>query len=262
MQGIYSYYLIAMFASFALSRPWLAGVVVLLFLLRDKLPDPRRWLLQRRRRLLLERQAELNPANLLVRRDLALLAVERKQGAVALRYADEGLLREPKNPELLLARAEALVLLERFAEAIPVLVAVNQVDARTGFGRPYQLAAECLEQTQQWPEAVDAAERYVKASTSDPNGYLHLAHLRQRMGDEVGAARALSDGQRLTGTRIWAIPGTRRAWSRKDTQSALVALGVMVVAIAAGSALRGASGRPSSRSGFDPNGDEQPPNQE
>ncbi len=241
MQGIYSYYLIAMLASFALARPWFAGIVVVLFLLRNKLPGPRRWLEQRARRLRLERQAELNPANLLVRRDLALLAVERKQGATALRYADEALVREPKNPELLLARAEALVMLGRHGDAIPALVAVNQVDARTGFGRTFQLAAECLEHTGQLPEAIDAAERYVKVSTSDPNGYLCLAHLRAKTGDAAGATQALADGKRLTGTSIWAIPGTRRAWSKKDTQSALVAVGVLVVALVLGSALRGST---------------------
>lgn len=241
MQGIYSYYFLVMLLSFALAQPWMVGALVVLFLLRDKLPDPRRWWSARGRRIALERDAKINTSNVKVRRDLAMLAIERKDASAALRYVDEALQREPNNAELLLVRAEGLVLQGRYTEAIPTLVDVHKLDARAGFGRPYWLASIALEHSGKLAEAIDAAERYVSASSSDPDGYVQLAALQRKAGDDAGADKTMSQAARVLGHSVWVIPGARRAWSRKDSQSALVAAGLVVVALLGSAALRGRS---------------------
>jgi predicted Zn-dependent protease len=77
--------------------------------------------------------------------------------------------------------------------ALGPLVQAVEVDPRLRFGAPYLAAGEALLQLGRLEEAEDALERYVRANSSSIEGYVRLAHVREKRGDKEGARKAIRE---------------------------------------------------------------------
>ena len=101
MNYYFVYYLAFVLAAYVLQRPPLILGIVLFFVLRPFLPDPVVLLRTWGRIRSLTRQVEMNPANVIARRELAGLWIERLRPGKALEVLIEADKRDPNNPEIL-----------------------------------------------------------------------------------------------------------------------------------------------------------------
>jgi predicted Zn-dependent protease len=194
--GRIAYYLIWFLAAYGTQYPWLALGAVVFVLLGDRLPDPWVYLRTFARMRALRREIELNHANVVARRDLARMLLDRSQPRAALKLLEQARARFPDDAELLFLTGRALVGAGRPEEAIEPIV--RAVDLQPGllYGEPYRVAAEALHELGCLPEAEDAIERYLAANSSSLEGYFRLARIRRARGDAKGASEALAEASR------------------------------------------------------------------
>jgi tetratricopeptide (TPR) repeat protein len=170
----------------------LIGIVVL-FLLRNHIPDP--WVLFRTwgRISSLRRQIDANPQNVTARRDLALIYLERLRPGAALELLEQALKRFPDDAELLYLQGLALHRKGRNDEALAPLVRAVALDPRVRFGEPYLVAGDALTALARNDEAVDSYERFVHSSGSRIDGHVKLARALGRTKDAAGRKKALDE---------------------------------------------------------------------
>ena len=187
------YYFAILFLSFALERPWFMAGIVVFFVLRPFLPDPvvffRTWGQIRS----LTRQIEANPANVTARRDLATVWLDRLRPRRALELLDEARKRFPKDAELLYLTGLARLRCGDAEGALEPLVQCVEIDPKVRRGDPYLAAAEALLALERIEEAEDALERYTQANSSVIQGYVLLAHTREKLGNKEGAKQAIGE---------------------------------------------------------------------
>jgi len=191
--GYWAYYLALFFLTYALQRPWVMLGVIVFVVLRPFIPDPvvvlRTWGKIRA----LEAQIAANPANITARRDLALLWLERLRPGRALELLDEARRRAPDDAELLYLTGLARLRSGDAEGALAPLVRCVEIDPRLRYGDPYLAAAEALMSLNRLEEAEDAAERFTHANSSSIQGYVVLAEIRARRGDQAGARKAIRE---------------------------------------------------------------------
>lgn len=191
--GYWTYYLALTLLSYAMHQPLLLVGVAVFFVLRPFIPDPfvlaRTW----GRIRALGAQIEANPQNVTARRDLAVIWLERLRPRRALTLLDEARKREPDDAELLYLTGLARVRCGDAEGALEPLVRAVEIDPRVRFGEPYLIAAEALSALDRLEEAEDALERYTSVSSSSLQGYVRLAEVRRRRGDEKGMSEAIAE---------------------------------------------------------------------
>lgn len=197
----------------------MAGILVF-FVLRPFLPDPvilwRTW----GKIQSLTAQIHANPANVTARRELAIVWLDRLRPGRALELLDEARKRFPDDAELLYLTGLARLRCGDTEGALEPLIRAVEIDPKLRMGDPYLTAAEALLSLGRLEEADDAIERYTQANSSSLQGYVMLAHTREKLGRREEAkqaiAEALSTWDRLPAFRKkgqwswWA-----RAWFEK-----------------------------------------------
>src|SRR5271170_5817686 len=121
------YYAASLFVAYAVRNPWACGVALAFFALRRWLPDPVVLFRTLSRVGALRRQAELYPADLIVRKQLGLAYLDLLRPRAALRYLDGARGRQPREPEVAYLRGVAMLrlhddegALRAFAEAVGI----------------------------------------------------------------------------------------------------------------------------------------------
>ena len=203
MNGYWAYYALVLFSSYAAQNPYLAGGVVLLWLLRGVLPDPVVLWRALGRLGSMKAQATANPANVTVRRALARTYLELLRPKRALQFVREALERDPDDAELLYLEGLALLRAGEPEAALAPLVRAVSVDSKLLYGEPYRVAAEALLRLDRLEEAEDALERFVEKNGSSIGTYVQLARVRSSRGDRDGAREALREAVATWGQ----IPG-------------------------------------------------------
>jgi tetratricopeptide (TPR) repeat protein len=204
--GYFVYYLAFMLAAYVLQRPPLMLGIVVFFLLRPFLPDPVVLLRTWGRIRTLTRQVEANPANVIARRDLATLWLERLRPRRALELLAEADRRDPDNPEILYLTGVARFRSGDFEGALAPLVRAVEIDPRVRFGEPYLVAGQALLELRRHEEAEDALDRYVSTNSSSVQGYYLLGKAHAERGDREGALKALREAR----TTFWQLPGFKK----------------------------------------------------
>lgn len=210
------YYLATFFLAFAQQNPLFALIAIGFFAVRPWLPDPVVVMRNLSRIGGLRRQVQLNPANVVARRDLAISYLELRLHKSALRYLDEALERDPKNQEIHYLRGRALLgtsdaegALRAFGEAVGIdpdagepLSAVSAQRAEWAFrrhGEAYLGAAAALERLGRLEQAEDALELAASNNTSVLEPLVRLARVRRRRGNDASAKAALAEARRTFG---------------------------------------------------------------
>jgi predicted Zn-dependent protease len=191
--GYWLYYLGFFALTYALQRPWVMVGILVFVALRPFIPDPivvlRTWSKIRA----LDAQIMANPANVTARRDLAVLWLERLRPGRALELLDEARKRAPNDAELLYLTGLARMRRGDAEGALEPLVRAVELDPRLRYGDPYLAAAEALMTLGRLEEAEDALERFTRTNSSSIQGYVLLADVRGKLGDEKGAREAIRE---------------------------------------------------------------------
>lgn len=213
------WYLLPFAASWALSNPIYATVLVLVWFFRDRLPDPwfrfRMW----RRAVGYRRDLAANPANLSAQEGLmeAYLALGQRKKAetTALALIERMVSEKPRRgtPE-----SEALawycVARARGASEGALDAIIRCVDLSPGFrqGEPYALAGTVLESLGRFEQAEESYERWTECNRSSLAGHRGLSRVRVKLGRSADARKAIDEGLSV----YRSLPGFRRARERRD----------------------------------------------
>jgi tetratricopeptide (TPR) repeat protein len=191
-QLFYYFLLFGLVSRYLGEYPWLLGGALVLYLLKDRLPDPYVYLRTagRIRRLAIE--VAQNPDNATARRDLALVWLSRSRPRRAIPLLTEARRRDPESAELNYLLGLALSRAGRHEEALPLFVEAHGRDPRLRYGEVYLSAAVALTALGQKEEAEDALLMHLKINGSSVEGWVRLARLRRTQGDAAGARAALS----------------------------------------------------------------------
>jgi tetratricopeptide (TPR) repeat protein len=194
-----SYYLfwfiVPMAISFLSEHPLVLLLIPVALVARRWLPDPYLYFKHSGRMRSLEAQVAANPENLTVRRDLAVIWLERRRPARALPLLDEALARDPESSELHFLRGVALLNSKRWEEAVEPLIQACRLDTRLRYGEPYLRAADALMALRRWEDADEALGHFLKVSRSSVEGWYKMALVRRGRGDEKGAKEAFKEAK-------------------------------------------------------------------
>lgn len=242
MRTYFFYYLAWIAISYLVQRPALLVGLVVVFLLRNHIPDPRALVNALQRTGLLERQIAVNPSNVVARRDLATVYLDLRRPAKAAAVLAPALERGGNDPELAFLYGLALHRSARSEEALPYFV--KSVEERAiRYGEPYRAAGDALLALGRVDGAIDAYERYASINHSDVGVHASLARAHAAAGEtdavRASLAKALDTFAHLpAGMRRRALgPWIEAQWLRARLLRTphvvlawIVALGVVVVA--------------------------------
>jgi tetratricopeptide (TPR) repeat protein len=223
MSYYWMYYAATLFASLAQRNPYIALGVIAFFLVRQWLPDPVIISRNLTRIGALKRQASLNPANVVARRDIAQAYLDLRWYRSALRYLDEAHARAPNDRELaylrglaLLGRNEPELALRAFGTAVGIdpdrgepfssaSARTNERDFRR-HAEAYLGAARALERLGRFEQAAEALDVCIACNSSSLEPLVMLARVRARSGDHDGAYAAKKQAR-----KTWSeLPGFMR----------------------------------------------------
>jgi tetratricopeptide (TPR) repeat protein len=188
--GFWVTYLLIALLAWAFKFPWLALAAVVLSLARRWLPDPLVWLATVRRVRELRARADALPADLLTRRDLARLLLQRGHADDAERLLVESIAKGLRDPEAFHLLGLARLAIHDPAGALDPFVRAVAGNDRFLMGDPYVSAAEALTQLARFEEAEDALDRALAVNTSRVDAQVLLARTRTARGDTRGARTA------------------------------------------------------------------------
>jgi tetratricopeptide (TPR) repeat protein len=213
MSYYWMYYLAVFLSAWAFKNPWACGVALLFLAIRPWLPDPVILLRALARVGSLRRQVELNPANILARRDLGRTYLDLLRPRAALRYLDEARARDPRDHEVAYLRGLALLKLGKCEEALRAFAEAVGIDPDQGepfsdeslraqgttfqrYGDAYLAAATALERLGRLEQAEEALGMSVSCNSSALEPLIRLSRIRRKRGNANGADAALDEAKK------------------------------------------------------------------
>ncbi|MFO0694671.1 MAG: tetratricopeptide repeat protein [Polyangiales bacterium] len=193
--GYLPYYLFLFGISYALRYPWLAGLALAVYLLRDRLPDPVVYLRTSGRMRQLEADIAVNPANVTARRDLARLLLERRKPKKALALLDVARERHPDDAELLYLTGLARLAAGAPESALEAIGAAVEKEPGLAYGEPYLKAGDAHVALGHLDLAEEAYAEFTERNRSMLEGLEKLANVRSARGDREGAKRARAEAK-------------------------------------------------------------------
>jgi thioredoxin-like negative regulator of GroEL len=188
--GFWITYLLIALLAWAFKFPWLAFAALVVFFSRHWLPDPLVWLSTMRRVRELRARADALPADLLTRRDLARLLLQRGRAEEAERLLVEVIAKGLRDPEAFHLLGLARLACRNPEGALDPFVRAVIGNERFLMGDPYVAAAEALTQLARFEEAEDALDRALAVNSSRVDVQVLLARTRAARGDARGARSA------------------------------------------------------------------------
>jgi len=229
-------------------NPLLAALVVLvLWFLGDRatyrvLPDFGRWFRRSSRAAQLRRDLDMNPHDRRARFALAELHLEAGRPRDAIPLLRSNLEAGDRDVFTLAALGTALARAGAHEEAERLLAEARRLDPEFRDGQLDLVLGKMRLTLGDAAGAREPLERLVKARPGTVEGRYHLALSLARLGDADGATRLREEAWReyLQQPRFRRREERRWAWRIKPWRPALVALVVLIILFAVGSALTSA----------------------
>lgn len=188
--GYLPYYLFTFVAAYALRYPYLLVAAAAVFVLRRWLPDPYLFFKHAGKVRALRSQIAQNAENVVARRDLAKIWLEKRRPRRALKLLEEARRRDGASEELAFLYGKALLLAGQPEAALAPLVEAASKNERFQYGDAYLIAGRALYALDRNAEAEDAFARYVAINSSSVEGRVRLACARREQRNQTGAREA------------------------------------------------------------------------
>lgn len=181
--GYLLYYLLWFGLSYLLANPWLLAGVVVFFLLQPVIPDPVAYFRSWTRIRQLRRDVQINAANVVARRDLAMLLLDRGRSHEARDVLRAALARSPKDAELHFLLGRACLGAKEPDAALEALGHALELDPSLGQGDPYLLAGDAHRAQGRLEEATHAYEHAADENHSSVVARARLAAVLTARGE-------------------------------------------------------------------------------
>lgn len=194
-----SYYLFWFLAPMLLSlwarHPALLIIVLLALAGRRWLPDPYLFFKYGGRIRSLRIDIAANPDNVVARRELAAIYLEKRRPRAALTLIEEALARDAAAPELIYLHGRALLGARRYEQAVERLLAAVALEPKLAYGEPLLKAGDALARLGRLAEAEDAYARVVHINRSTVEARCKLGLVRAARKEPEGAKAAFADAR-------------------------------------------------------------------
>jgi len=131
--------------------------------------------------------------NVLARRDLADIYVQRMRPRTAAKLLEEALARRPDDAELLYLMGLARWRSGQAETALEPLIRSVEADPSIRFGQAFMIAGDALMELGRFEEAEDAYERYTEGNSSSIEGFYKLSRAAGRRGQKDEAQKAMRE---------------------------------------------------------------------
>lgn len=186
----WTWYLLIALLAWAFKLPWIALAALVVAAGWRVVPDPVERFRTRRRVRELRERIEGYPGDLLARRDLARIYLERRRPERAAALLEEAIAKGLHDPEAFYLLGQARLRAGDAAGALDPIVKSVSTNERLLLGEPYFTAAEALERAARLAEAEDALERGLAMNSSRVDAHVRLGRVRAGRGDTEGARNA------------------------------------------------------------------------
>lgn len=194
--GYLLYYLLWFGLSYVMANPWLLVGIVVFFIAQPLVPDPVAWFRSWQRIWRLRNDVQLNAANVVARRDLAMLLLDRGRPGEARSVLEQALVRSPNDAELHFLRGRACLSSRDPDAALDAIGRALELDPSLGQGDPYLLAGDAHRARGRLEEATHAYEHAAEENHSSVVARARLAAVLAARGEHVEAGRARDEASR------------------------------------------------------------------
>lgn len=180
--------------SILLRHPYILVAVVLIYIFRERIPDPTAWFRRRKNFKRLTHEVSINPHDSTARRDLGMVLLEKGQPKEALDNFLEALKKDADFGEVNHFTGLAYLRAGDAAKAVGYLQKAIKIDPKLRYGESYLYLGEALTTLGKPEEALDALKTYLSINNTSIEGMYQYARALAALGRKEEAKQAIEDG--------------------------------------------------------------------
>ncbi len=210
--SIITYILYFILFNILLRHPYILVILVLLYVFRDRIPNPSDWVRRNQAYSRLKRTVEVNPYDSTARRDLGMVLLEKHMPEDALAHFLEALKKEPNSAEVNHFTGLAYLRCGKAEEAEKRLKKASEIEPRLKYGESWLFLGEAEIALGKFESALESLKKHLSINNTSIEGLYQYARALNALGKKDEARKAIEDGIRYHKGN----PGFRR---RRDWRS-------------------------------------------
>ncbi len=210
--GIITYILYFILFNILLRHPYILVVLVLLYIFRDRIPNPSDWIRRGQAYSRLKKTVEVNPYDSTARRDLGMVLLEKRMPEEALTHFLEALKKEPNSAEVNHFAGLSYLRSGKAEEAERHLKRASELEPRLRYGESWLYLGEAEIALGKFDSALESLKKHLSINNTSIEGLYQYARALNALGKKDEARKAIQDGIRYHKGN----PGFRR---RRDWRS-------------------------------------------
>jgi len=179
-----------------LRYPYIVVAIVLIYVFRDRIPNPADLFRRKKKITSLFTQLGVNPSDLTARRDLGMLLLESGRPAEAREVLAEAYKKDPDSVEINHLLGLALLRSGKNGESVEHLNKAVEMESRFRYGESHLYLGEALLAQGNIQDALKSLREYMSINQTSIEGLYFLAKALAAAGDKKAAADAVAEGIR------------------------------------------------------------------
>ena len=194
--SIISYILYFIVFNLLLRHPYILVAAVLLYVFRDRIPNPSAWVRRSQVFSRLRRAVAVNPHDSTARRDLGMVLLDKKRPEEALANFLEALKKEPNSAEVNHFTGLAYLRSGKPVEAEKYLGRAVELEPRLKYGESWLYLGEAQIALGKHQEALESLKKHLSINNTSIEGLYQYARALNALGMKDEAKKAVEDGIR------------------------------------------------------------------
>ena len=194
--SIITYILYFILVNILFRHPYILVILVLLYVFRDRIPNPSDWVRRSQTYSRLKRTVEVNPYDSTARRDLGMVLLEKKMPQDALAHFLEALKKEPDSAEVNHFAGLAYLRSGNAGEAEKRLKKASELEPRLRYGESWLYLGEAEIALGKFDSALESLKKHLSINNTSIEGLYQYARALNALGKKDEARKAIEDGIR------------------------------------------------------------------
>lgn len=179
-----------------LRHPYILVVVVLVYILRDRIPSPSNYFRRQREFNRLRRSVSVNPYDSTARRDLGLVLLDKGMPREALDQFLEALKKDPGSAEINHFTGLSYLRSGSPDKAVEHLKKAAEIEPRHRYGESHLYLGEAYLALNRPEDALESVKTYLSINNTSIEGSYAYARTLSALGRKEEARKAVEDGIR------------------------------------------------------------------